>query len=164
MDIYLTGTINNEMAESVIRKLRECNGETVNLIISSGGGSCYSAMAIIDAMKQCKGKIRTIGLGKVMSSAVDIFVSGDVRVAGKNTAFLIHPITFECDDSIANIKCELAQLERLRSQQLEIITSRTKITEEVYLKSVNNNVEWYLGFDEAKELNILDWEYEGRTD
>ncbi len=66
--------------------------EHLTLILNSGGGSVTDAFALIDTMRGSGIPIHTIGLGKVYSEALMIFMSGEkgYRTLTPNTSILSH--------------------------------------------------------------------------
>lgn len=100
----INGDIEPETIENAIRWLiyENSQGEekTLTLYINSTGGSLNDAFALIDMMKQSRHKIRTIGIGSVMSSAFLIFAAGSpgLRFIGKNASILSHQYSDELDE------------------------------------------------------------------
>ena len=74
-----------------IRKLADHDhDEKVVLRISSSGGSSPTALQILGFLQQIPQHLTTVGLGKVDSAAITIFLAGDRRLITPYTSFFIH--------------------------------------------------------------------------
>lgn len=65
--------------------------DTIEVHITSDGGSTSEARVIYDLLKNSGKKVITKGY-KVNSSAVMVFLAGDERLISENADFLIHPV------------------------------------------------------------------------
>ena len=84
--LQLYNTVNSMLEE----------GKTdLKIFIMSPGGLAYDFMGAVDVIKFAKNHgihVTTIAYGIVASAAVPIFISGDLRIAGPNTQFMLHRI------------------------------------------------------------------------
>lgn len=62
--------------------------------IDSDGGDPDPASIIYDSLKDYRSRTTTITNAKCMSSAVLIFLAGNIRLAGPNADFMIHPTSW----------------------------------------------------------------------
>lgn len=94
--IFIWGTIDDAMAESVCRDIIELNMDgragCIQMLINSTGGSCQAGFAIIDMMEWSRIPVCTAGFGIVGSMATLIFIAGEKgrRVITPGTALLVH--------------------------------------------------------------------------
>ncbi len=93
--IWLTGSVREEMNESVIKKIREAADypeRDIELYVSTYGGSVYEAIGICDAILAAPNHVKTIGSGKIMSAGGPILVCGNERVMTESSFLMIHDI------------------------------------------------------------------------
>lgn len=64
--------------------------DTIYIQIDSCGGSCDTAITIINAMKKCKGTIIAEIYGQCSSAATWIFLSADSMIVNEDIQFMIH--------------------------------------------------------------------------
>ncbi len=94
--MILDGHIDDESVSRPIEQIlvanAGCNLHHLTLMINSEGGSVHAAFALIDIMRGSKIPIFTAGYGKILSSGLLIFMSGEPgeRVLLPNTAILSH--------------------------------------------------------------------------
>lgn len=99
-NIYLKGEIGDETCDPVIEFLINTSLSNpdeirqVNFFIDSVGGDLDVAMKVIDAMRLADLKVRTIGWGRVASSALIILMNGDERLLSPRASILSHNATF----------------------------------------------------------------------
>jgi ATP-dependent Clp protease protease subunit len=85
--------------ENIAREL-----ETITIFIDSPGGDLSAAWKLIDIISVSKIKIRTIGIGSVMSAALLILMSGHERILSENTEVMSHQPTFNASGLSAQLK------------------------------------------------------------
>ena len=94
--IHLTGAIDSGTAQGVCEAILEANLEgkhdQIQMIINSPGGSCADGFAVIDIMEWSRLPIFTVGLGRVASMGLLIFMAGAKghRVLTPRTSVLSH--------------------------------------------------------------------------
>tara|TARA_B100000315_G_scaffold236188_1_gene251749 strand:- start:670 stop:1257 length:588 start_codon:yes stop_codon:yes gene_type:complete len=94
--IYISGTISDEVSETVCKEIIEINisgkAEHIQIIINSSGGSCTAGFAIIDIMEWSRLPIYTTGIGMIASMGLLLFITGSKgrRVITPRTSILSH--------------------------------------------------------------------------
>ena len=93
--IYLTGTIDDALAEEIITEIRclsRKNKQPITIIINSPGGGVCSGLAIIDVMRACGCEIHTVAAGMAASMASMILACGTKghRSATEHSEVMIH--------------------------------------------------------------------------
>ncbi|MFW6208544.1 MAG: ATP-dependent Clp protease proteolytic subunit, partial [Spirochaetota bacterium] len=93
--ILLSGEINKELAERVIRQLillESKSDEPIKVFIDSPGGDADAGFAIYDMMRFIKPEVYIVGMGLVASAAAIILLAApkDRRIALPNSHYLIH--------------------------------------------------------------------------
>jgi ATP-dependent protease ClpP protease subunit len=66
----------------------------INLFIDTDGGDLNCAFKLIDIIRMSEIPIRTIGMGKVASAGLIIFMSGAERIFSENASILSHQATY----------------------------------------------------------------------
>ncbi|MBL7022204.1 ATP-dependent Clp protease proteolytic subunit [Patescibacteria group bacterium] len=110
----------------------------IDIYITSGGGSTAMARVFFDIVRSIDHRIRTIGVGRVFSSAVLMLQAGDERLITPHTLMLIHPITWTSPDkgiSYSMEELEMGDKERKYEDVFynETLASRSHLS----LKQVN---------------------------
>jgi len=70
----------------------------LKIFVMSPGGMAYDFMGAVDVIKLAQNHgihVTTEAFGLVASAAVPVFISGDTRIAGPNTQFMVHHIQTE---------------------------------------------------------------------
>lgn len=91
--IFITGEIEERLAENAICKLLELDSqssEPITVYINSKGGSLPSALAIYDALRTVDSSIVTISVGYSGSAALMLMLAGDERLSYENSVFFYH--------------------------------------------------------------------------
>jgi len=85
-EIFLWGEVNDESAESIVKKIIYFEGQSSNditLFINSPGGSITSGMAIYDVMQYAKSDIKVVCMGQAASMGAVLLCAG---TKGKRSA------------------------------------------------------------------------------
>ena len=93
-EIYCTGEINAETADSIIVQLHflsieDPKGEIV-LYINSPGGEVSGGLAVYDVMQSIPAPVRTVCAGTAASMAAILFAAGDQREIMPHARVMIH--------------------------------------------------------------------------
>jgi ATP-dependent Clp protease, protease subunit len=128
--ILLTGEINKELAERVIRQLilLEAHGEEpIKIFVDSPGGDADAGFAIFDMIRFIKPEVYIIGMGLVASAAAIILVAVPVefRIALPNSHFLIHQPLSGIRGVATEIEIHARELEKLRVKINRLISDET---------------------------------------
>lgn len=93
--VLLTGEVNKELAERVVRQLLllEQDGEDpIKVFIDSPGGDADAGFAILDMIRFVRPQVKMIGMGLVASAGAIILLAApkEHRFALPNSRYLIH--------------------------------------------------------------------------
>jgi ATP-dependent Clp protease protease subunit len=90
--IYITGSVDGELAHRVIVALEELDHTDgdIRVVLNSEGGSEQDGYAIHDAVTMCRNRVVIDAYGSVMSIAAAIFMAGDHRRMSPNCDLMIH--------------------------------------------------------------------------
>lgn len=131
---FLSGDITEESINECIKWITYENlialpkaNKILTLYINSQGGELYQAFALIDIIKSSKLKIRTIGIGQVMSAGFLIFVSGTKgeRYIAKNTGIMCHQLSTGFEDKYHDVKAAMKENDYCASRMVDILRDAT---------------------------------------
>ncbi|RPJ06939.1 MAG: ATP-dependent Clp protease proteolytic subunit [Spirochaetaceae bacterium] len=128
--ILLSGEINKQLAERVIRQLllmEDQSDEPIKVFIDSPGGDADAGYAIFDMIRFIKPKVYAIGMGLVASAAAIILLASpkDLRLGLPNSHYLIHQPLSGIRGVATEIEIHARELEKLRKKINELIASET---------------------------------------
>ena len=136
--IEIIGDVNTDSIKNVMGKLRELVEKDreawINFFITSPGGEAIVGFALYDLALMLKPKLQTIGLGRISSMGVSLFLMGEYRVIGPRASIFLHEVgsQFRKDVrlSVSQHRRELQKSENTQRIYREIIAERTggKIT------------------------------------
>ncbi len=157
--ILLSGEINKESADQVIKQLLVLDGEgeePIKLFINSPGGDVDAGLAIYDMVRFIKAPVTMIGMGLVASAAVLVLlaVPAERRVGLPNSTYLIHQPMSGMRGVATAIEIHAQRLEKLREKLDQLIASETgKSVSEV---TDNTERDYWMSADEAKAYGLID--------
>src|SRR5574344_2499033 len=157
--IFITGEINDELADIVISELLyldNINHDDISLYINSPGGKITSGMAIYDTMNHVKSDVATIGIGMCASMAAFLLSSGKKgkRYILPNSEVLIHQPLGGAEGQATEIKIAAEHILKIKTKMNNILAQNTKQD----IKKIEEDTErdHYLNADEAKEYGLVD--------
>jgi ATP-dependent Clp endopeptidase proteolytic subunit ClpP len=155
--------LNGEIKESVIEKvgvpllnMSKAHPKTpITILINSEGGSADDGQAIVDIIQQLKTPVITIGLGKVMSAAFDIFLAGDMRIANPNTLFMCHAGYNGVFDRMPMINDVAALQKRYFERWARYYASKTNWSYDKWYELLDSGKDFHFFPEEAKKIGIV---------
>ena len=133
--------------------LQKRDRQPITLIIHSVGGDMYTAGNVMDVIKTSETPIRAISLGLVASAAYYIYLCAPERYAFANSIFLQHDGGVDLSNSNNKAKDTMRFFDSMNERIKQHVIENTNITEELY--DENNDREWWMYADKAKELGIV---------
>jgi len=126
--ILLSGEVNKELAEKVVKQLLllEVDGDgPIKVFIDSPGGDVDAGFAIFDMMRFVKPDVYTIGMGLVASAGALILLASpkERRIGLPNSHYLIHQPLSGIRGVATEIEIHAKELEKLR-QKLNVLISK----------------------------------------
>ena len=169
-DIILMGDIDEDKVKGVIDKITDINSfddvkekeianyvrEPINLYISSFGGCVYTGMSLMGLIQLSKTKIITIGLGKIMSMGLYIFLCGHERQVHKFSTFLYHEVSSIVWGKLEGIKQDLEEGQRLQDILDTFLLERTVITKDKIDEIKKAKKDWFIPATEAIKFGIAE--------
>ena len=129
----------------------------ITIRISSYGGYCYdlwSAINIIENLKDRGYTINTICMGKAMSCGFLLFVTGTNRYMYKYSTLMYHSVASGSSGKVQEIKEDLFETERLNDMAKEYVLEITNITKERLDEVDKCKQDWFINSEEALKFNI----------
>ena len=156
--ILLSGEINKELAERVIRQLillESKSDEPIKVLIDSPGGDADAGFAIYDMMRFIKPDVYNIGMGLVASAAAIILLASpkEQRIALPNSHYLIHQPLSGIRGVATEIEIHAKELEKLRAKINKLISDETGRAVEKVEKETDRD--YWLNAEEAQEYGLI---------
>ncbi len=157
-NILLSGEVNKELAERVIRQLLLLETESddpIRIFIDSPGGDADAGYAIFDMIRFVKPDVYTIGMGLVASAGALILLAApkERRLGLPNSHYLIHQPLSGVRGVATEIEIHAREIEKLRVKINQLIADETGQK----LDKVENDTDrdYWMGADEALEYGLL---------
>lgn len=156
--VFLTGPIDDELAECVVMQLLSLEGaDPATIVINSPGGSVSAGLAIVDAMEAAPYPVRTHVLGRAASMAATILACGEPghRTAAPHADVLIHqPLMYGQGGQASDIAIAAAAVLKTRDRLNGLLACKTgKSPEEIEAATDRDN---WMSAEEAVGFGIAD--------
>ncbi|HDQ15025.1 MAG TPA: ATP-dependent Clp protease proteolytic subunit [Sediminispirochaeta sp.] len=156
--ILLSGEVNKELAERVIRQLvlLETRGdEPIKVFIDSPGGDADAGYAIYDMLRFVKPEVYTIGMGLVASAGAIILLAApnERRLALPNSHYLIHQPLSGIRGVATEIEIHARELEKLRAKVNKLISQETGRPIEKVEQETDRD--YWMNAEEAKDYGLI---------
>lgn len=128
--ILLSGEVNKELAERVIRSLlvlEAMGDEPIKVFIDSPGGDVDAGFAIFDMIRFIKPQVYTIGTGLVASAGALILLAAakERRVGLPNSHYLIHQPLSGMRGVATDIEIHAREIEKTKAKLNVLISEET---------------------------------------
>ena len=164
--IFLTGEINDQVANTVVAQLIYLEAKNpdkeISLYINSPGGSVSAGLAIYDTMQYIKCPVSTICVGLAASMAAVLLLAGEKgkRFCLTNSEVMIHQPLGGMQGQASDIKIHADHIIKTRERLNKIIAKHTgKSLEEIEKDTDRDN---FLTSKQALEYGIIDKIFEKR--
>ena len=163
---FLYGDIDEDTVMNIIYWITYENlkpgNQPLTLYINSNGGSLQDAFALIEVMKKSKRKIRTVGIGSVMSAGFLIFVSGTKgeRYITKTASILCHQLSTEIEGKHHDINSYYKENERNNQNMIEILSESCELDKNEIKKILLPPTDVWLTANEMIQFKLADKYYE----
>ena len=156
--ILLSGEINKDLAEKIVRQLlvlESDNDKPISIFIDSPGGDVDAGFAIFDMIRFIKAPVTLIGMGLIASAAalVLLAVSKDHRVGLPNSHYLIHQPMSGMKGVATDIEIHAQEMAKTRIKLNKLIAEETGKTIEQVTKDTDRD--YWLSADEAREYGLI---------
>ena len=156
--ILLSGEINKELAEKIVRDLlmmEADSAEPIRMYIDSPGGDVEAGFAIFDMIRFINAPVTLIGMGLVASAAALILlaVPKERRVALPNSQYLIHQPMSGIKGVATDIEIHAQELAKTRAKLNKIISDETGKDLEQVTKDTDRD--YWLNAEEAVNYGLV---------
>ncbi|MDO5018241.1 MAG: ATP-dependent Clp endopeptidase proteolytic subunit ClpP [Lagierella massiliensis] len=158
--IFVSGEINNQMADLIVAQLLFLESEDPNkdiqMYINSPGGSVSAGFAIYDTMQYVKCDVSTICIGMAASMGAFLLAAGQKgkRYALPNSDIMIHQPLGGAQGQAEDIRIHAEKILKLRDKLNKILAERTGKPLEVIEKDTDRDN--FLEAEEAKDYGLID--------
>ena len=157
--IILSGEINKELAEKVIRQLLVMEAASASkpiyVYIDSPGGDADAGFAIFDMIRFIKPPVYTIGMGLVASAGALILLAAqkNYRLGLPNSHYLIHQPLSGIKGVATDIEIHAKEIEKMRGKINMLIAAETGKKESEVAKDTDRD--YWLNADEAAVYGLI---------
>ena len=156
--ILLSGQVNKELAERVVRQLLllEAKGdEPIKIMIDSPGGDVDAGYAIFDMARFVKPQVWMIGMGLVASAGALILLAApkERRIALPNSHYLIHQPLSGLRGVATEIEIHARELEKTRDKLNKLIAEETGQPLERIVKDTDRD--YWMNAEEAAAYGLV---------
>ena len=158
--IFLTGEINDQVADAIVAQLIYLEGKDpdkdISLYINSPGGSVSAGLAIYDTMNYIRSDVSTICIGLAASMAAFLLSSGakGKRYALANSEVMIHQPLGGAQGQASDIKIMPDHILKTKRKLNEILAKNSGKPYEIVERDTDRDN--YLSAEEAKEYGLVD--------
>ncbi|MBQ1949087.1 MAG: ATP-dependent Clp protease proteolytic subunit [Treponema sp.] len=157
--IILSGEINKDLAEKIVRQLlvleSDDSQKTIYMYIDSPGGDVDAGFAIFDMIRFIKAPVVLVGMGLIASAAALILLAVDKknRVALPNSRYLIHQPSSGMKGVATDIEIHAKEMEKTKAILNQIIADQTGKSVEQVAKDTERD--YWLDAKEAIEYGLV---------
>lgn len=165
--IFLTGEINDQVADLIVAQLLFLEAEDPNkdiqIYINSPGGSVSAGFAIFDTMNYIKCDVSTIVVGLAASMGAFLLAAGTPgkRFALPNADIMIHQPLGGAQGQASDIKIHAEKILEIRERINQILAKETGQPLEKVERDTDRD--YYLSAEKAVEYGIIDKVVEKRA-
>ena len=155
-ELYIYGDITSSKwfeedvtAKSIVDEINSISANTIYVYISSYGGEVQAGLAIYNALKRHKAKVRTYCDGFACSIASVIFMAGDERIMNDSSLLMIHNAWTFTQGNAEELRKQADDLEKITQASVVAYKAHSTLSEEE-IKTLMDNETWILP-EEATE-------------
>jgi ATP-dependent Clp protease protease subunit len=158
-NILLSGEINKQLAERVVRQLiilEDQGDDPIKVFIDSPGGDADAGYAIFDMMRFVKPQVITIGMGLVASAGAIILLAApkERRLGLPNSHYLIHQPLSGMRGVATEIEIHARELDKLRKKINGMIAEETGQPLDKVEKDTDRD--YWMNAEEALAYGLID--------
>lgn len=158
--IFLSGEINNEMADLIVAQLLFLEAEDpdkdIQIYINSPGGSVSAGFAIYDTMQYIKPDVSTICVGLAASMGAFLLASGTKgkRYALPNADIMIHQPLGGTQGQAEDIRIQAEKILEIRKRINNILSEKTG--QDIEIINRDTDRDYYLNAEDAVKYGLID--------
>lgn len=158
--VFLTGEINDAVADSIVAQLifleGKDSGKDISLYINSPGGSVSAGLAIYDTMNYIKCDVSTICIGMAASMGAFLLSSGakGKRFSLPNSKIMIHQPLGGAQGQASDIAIQASEILKTKKRLNEILANNT--SQPLSKIEVDTDRDFYMTAEEAEKYGLVD--------
>lgn len=144
-DITSFPWLDSDVSASNLSRQLEAMGDVtqIDVYINSYGGEVAEGLAIYNALKRHKAKVRTICDGFACSIASVIFMAGDERIMNEASLLMIHNAWAYAGGNAAELRKQADDLEKITQASVEAYKAHSSL-DEAEIKALMDAETWIL--------------------
>lgn len=159
-DVYeVTRTEKVIKALHILENTAPDGDKPINIILNHNGGDVYEALAIYDAIKNCKNTVNITVYGKAMSSGAIVLQAGDRRIMMPNSTLMVHYGYSAAEDHSKTVEKTINENARLDRLAEDLFLDRIKEKNPKYTKGKIKKLltfDSYITAEDALSLGLID--------
>ncbi len=158
--IFLSGEINDDLANSIVAQLLFLEGKDsqkdISIYINSPGGSVSAGMAIYDTMNYIKCDVSTICIGLAASMGAFLLSSGTKgkRYSLPNSKIMIHQPLGGAQGQASDIAIVAEEILKTKSKLNSILAENSG--QPLAKVEIDTDRDYYMTADEAQKYGLID--------
>lgn len=158
--IFLSGEVNDEMANIIVGQLLFLQAEDPNaditLYVNSPGGSITAGMAIYDTMNYIKCDVNTVVIGMAASMAAFLASAGTKgkRYALPNSEIMIHQPLGGAQGQVTEMEISLNRIMKMKEKLNKILAANSNHTVKRVAKDTERD--YFMSATEALDYGLID--------
>ncbi len=157
--IFISGEINEELANSVVAQLLyldSINHNDISIYINSRGGEVTSGLAIFDTINYIKSDVSTICIGIAASMGAFLLLSGTEgkRIALENSEIMIHQPLGGVNGQATEIKIAAERILKLKDKLNNLLAKNTN--QHLEKVQIDTDRDFFMNAEEALIYGIVD--------
>jgi ATP-dependent protease ClpP protease subunit len=165
--VYVFDDINNDTAKYLVQNLHflDMSDGDINIYFNTNGGEWDDAIAMFNAIRNCKSRVLGHVIGTCSSSGSIILQACDHRIMHPYTSMLIHPGGASHDGTVRDFMSRAGWEAKVLDSMFEIYHNRMKLakgeaTTTLQLLKKKFNSDKYVFAYEALQLGLIDEIYQ----
>lgn len=159
-EFFLQGPINDQtlsFSVHTLNYLKAINDDPITVLMHTYGGDIHAGLAIFDLIARINKKVpvHVLATGACMSMGVIILQAGKLRLATKNSHFMLHQLRGTNEGDLGSQRDSFRQMENLQSSLNDILAHRTGKTPKQIDKLIDRK-DYYISAPEALKMNLID--------
>lgn len=166
--IFLTGPVEDHMANLIVAQLLFCESENpdkdISLYINSPGGSVTAGLSIYDTMQFIKPNVSTMCIGQAASMGALLLAGGaqGKRFALPNSRMMIHQPSGGAQGQASDIEIQANEIIKIRKRMNEIMAFHTGQDIEVIARDTERDN--FMSAEQGVSYGLVDKVIDRRVD
>ncbi|MND12156.1 ATP-dependent Clp protease proteolytic subunit precursor [compost metagenome] len=158
--IFLTGQVNDDMANLIVAQLLFLESESpdkdISIYINSPGGSVSAGLAIYDTMQFIKPKVSTICMGMAASMGAFLLSGGEkgLRFALPNAKIMIHQPLGGFSGQASDIQIHANEILKTKAKLNRLLADHTG--QDVDKIEIDTDRDNYMSAEDALKYGLID--------